>query len=250
MAPTKYVGVDGCKRGWFSVGFDSEGKYEFKVAKTFDKLLKHYKDADLILIDIPIGLPEGKCGRKCDSEARRKLGYPRQSSVFPTPTRQTVKQAAKSPNDHSGANYVEHQVAGKGISILAFNIAPKIAQVDEVMRAHRSNPIPKVSEVHPELCFWALKKGKPLKFGKKAKNRKGLDERLHILTCIESRSGEIYGEACSKYLRKDVARDDILDALAAAITAYCGYEHLQTLPKNPPKDRKGLSMEMVFWKPG
>ena len=88
MAPSKYVGVDGCKRGWFSVGFDSEGMYEFKVAKTFDKLLKHYKDADLILIDIPIGLPEGKCGRRCDGEAWVRMGSHRPGRRDPWVRRQ------------------------------------------------------------------------------------------------------------------------------------------------------------------
>ena len=97
MAPSKYVGVDGCKGGWFSIGFDEQGKHEFKVCKTFDKLLEHYKDAELILVDIPIGLPEGKEGRKCDTLARKKIS-PLNSSVFPPPTRnfaQKVKGGLK-----------------------------------------------------------------------------------------------------------------------------------------------------------
>ena len=98
---SKFVGVDGCKAGWFSVGLDRDG-FEAKVFCTFSDLLAHYRDAKLILVDIPIGLPEGKGGRDCDREAREKLGRPRASSVFPTPTRQTVQQASRAPKDYEG----------------------------------------------------------------------------------------------------------------------------------------------------
>ena len=95
MAPSKFVGVDGCPYGWFSVGFDDSGGYEFEMFPKFDKLVTHYANARLILVDIPIGLPEGQARRECDHEARMKIG-PRRSSVFRTPTRQTVEQAALS----------------------------------------------------------------------------------------------------------------------------------------------------------
>ena len=43
--------------------------------RSFRKLLGYYGDAKLILVDIPIGLPESKGGRDCDRAARRsKLG--------------------------------------------------------------------------------------------------------------------------------------------------------------------------------
>ena len=52
----------------------------------------------------------------------------------------------------------------------------------------------------------------------------------------------------------DVARDDILDALAAAVTAYkgCTQGPLQTLPEIPQYDPEYplLRMEMVYWIPG
>ena len=260
MAPGKYVGVDGCKRGWFSVGFDSEGMYEFKVAKTFDKLLKHYKDADLILIDIPIGLPEGKCGRRCDGEAWVRMGS-RGLSVFPTPTRKTVYQAEKSPKDYSAAAKVERDTSGKGLSRQSFSIAAKIAEVDKTLLDVDLCLTRKVREVHPEICFRAMNKGCPMEFGKTGKKKEeAKGERLRVLKDIELRYKKIFDEACSAFsaktgirddVRVEVREDDILDALAAAVTAYYGYDQLDKLPVNDnQKDSKGLPMEMVFSKLG
>ena len=139
MAPMRFVGVDGCKGGWFSAGMDQNG-YDFGIFRGFAELLSHYKDAELILVDIPIGLPEGNCGRKCDSEAWRKLGYPRQLSVVPTPTRLTAYVAAEPPPNIQLARDIEHQISGKGLSPLAFAMAPKIAEVDGIVSSNADSP--------------------------------------------------------------------------------------------------------------
>ena len=55
-------------------------------------------------------------------------------------------------------------------------------------------------------------------------------------------------EACRRFVGGGVAKDDILDALVAAVTARCGHDRLQTIPNCPPKDCKGLPMEMVYYK--
>ena len=162
----EFVGVDGCRGGWFSVGFDGDGGYTYEVFATFGKLLECYADAKLILVDIPIGLPEGRGGRNADREARKKL-RPRGSSVFPTPTRRTALQAAVSREDYLAAVNVEFDLTGKKISKQAFAIAPKIAEVDKLMLARGKNAKSCVREVHPELCFWGLNGGNSLKSGKK-----------------------------------------------------------------------------------
>ena len=107
--------MDGCRGGWFSVGFDDNGCYTFDVFDTFGKLLGCYEDAKLILVDMPIGLPEDQKGRNADREARKKLG-PRRSSVFSAPTRRTAQQAAESPEDYLAAVNVEFNHTGKKIS--------------------------------------------------------------------------------------------------------------------------------------
>jgi predicted RNase H-like nuclease len=80
------------------------------------------------------------------------------------------------------------------------------------------------------------------------KRSAGARERLKALQEIEPRSREIFEEARPAF-RKDVARDDILDALVAAVTAYRGHGRLQTAPQRPPTDAKGLPMEIVYYTP-
>ena len=233
----------------FSVGVDRRGNYEVDVFPAFSELLAHYGEASLVLVDIPIGLPQGAGGRDCDREARKLLG-PRRSSVFPAPTRQTVEQAAASTRDYESANGVERRFAGKGISKQTFAIAPKIAEVDRVMEAPDGSARRLVREGHPEVCFWALNNRQPMRFGKRTEE--GEDERLRVLQGIEPKAQGIFDRACSKFARKDVARDDILDALVAAVTAYLsqGDEgRLQTIPALPSTESTGLPMEMVFLAP-
>ena len=206
-------------------------------------MLARYKDARLVLVDIPIGLPEGLERRECDRQARKLLGR-RRSSVFPSPTRQTVEHAVAHPKDYPGALTVERRFAGKGISRQAFAISPKIAEVDAVMRSRDTNAAPDVREVHPELCFWALNDRQPMRSNKK--KTQGRVERLRVLGEIEPRSEEIYEEACSRFLRKVVGRDDILDALVAALIARERYDRLTSVPVVPPRDARGILMEMVY----
>ena len=244
MTQSEFIGVDGCRCGWFSVGFDQRGSYEMQTFTTFRELLTHYRKAELVLVDIPIGLPEDCKGRRCDDKARGKLGS-RASSVFRTPTRQTVEQAVVQPRDYWDAANVERRVAKRGISRQAFAITPKIHEVDKVMLARGEGAKPLVREVHPELCFWALNGRQSIEWGKK--KREGTAERLRVLQCIEPRAEEIFDESISCFRRKDVAKDDILDALAAAVTAYASQGKLQTIPEVPPKDPRGLPMEMVYF---
>ena len=73
MTQSRFVGVDGCPEGWFVVGLDGHGgRYEVGVFKTSKELLDRYAGAELVLVDIPIGLPEGEGGRDCDREARKR----------------------------------------------------------------------------------------------------------------------------------------------------------------------------------
>lgn len=239
----EFVGVDGCPAGWFSVGFDCSGSYETKTFGDFTELLAHYRGASLVLVDIPIGLPEGPGGRECDREARKLLGK-RRSSVFPVPSRRTVHQAAESPADYGHAAEVERHVAGQGISKQAFAIAPKIAEVDRLLATCGENAAPRVREVHPEVCFWTLNGRQPMECNKR--KAEGREERLRALQAVEPQAQQIFDEACRKCFRRDVAKDDILDALVAAVTAREGLKGLLTIPCDPPSDSKGLPMEMVY----
>ena len=244
--PSLFVGVDGCRCGWLSVGFNRGGGHEMRVFTYFRDLLDHYCDASLILVDIPIGLPEGPEGRDADRCARERLGNPRQSSVFRTPTRQTVRQVSCEPEDYDRANEKEQRTACVGISRQAFAITQKIAQVDKALLAQDRSARPRIRESHPEICFWALNCKKPMKFNKR--RPAGAMERIRVLEKVEPRTLKIFDEACCKFLDR-AAEDDILDALALAVTAYRGQDGLRTIPERPREDAKGLPMEMVYYIP-
>ena len=244
MGRIEFVGVDGCRSGWFSVGFDSLDGYELKVFPAFSELLDYYRNANLVLVDIPIGLPEGPGGRACDKAARKVLDG-RNSSVFSVPTRETVEQAAESPGDYKCAKVTELRFVGKGMSRQAFAIAPKMAQVDSLLRSRHSKATPEVREVHPEVCFWALNKRRAMQFNKKEDS--GEAERIRVLERLEPRTRAIYREARRRFVGGGVGKDDILDALVAAVTARCGHGRLKTIPECPPRDCEGLRMEMAYY---
>ena len=58
-----------------------------------------------------------------------------------------------------------------------------------------------------------------------------------------------YLQGLPRFVGGGVAKDDILDALVAAVTARVDHDRLKTIPDCPPKDCKGLPMEMVYYKP-
>ena len=240
------VGVDGCKGGWVAVRLFGQGEHEVKIFPNIEQLLSYHHAVNLILVDIPIGLPEGPEGRECDPEARAFIRH-LYRSVFRTPCRQTCEQVASDPKNHDKAKKVESRCSGKSISAQAMGIAKKIAEMDGISRARPSGDALRVREVHPEVCFCALNHRRPLQYPKKGKfGSKGQTERLEILHRIESRTGAIVADGLR---RRGVAQDDVVDALAAAVTGYYGYHALQTLPPSPCHDAKGLPMEMVYWVP-
>ena len=251
MAQGLYVGVDGCRYGWFSVGLDEEGGLAgYGVHETFDDLMSHHANACMILVDIPIGLPQGPGGRDCDREARKKLGRRRQSSVFSAPTRQAVQEVVKS-NSYKAASRVQCEVTQKGLSKQTFNIMCKIAQVDKVLEGRDADARPEVREVHPEVCFWALNGRKPMSHNKKI--REGKRERLDVLKCHLPKARGIYKGLARGFPSSQVDDDDIIDALAAAVTGWLGKTgrgRMARLPcDSPPKDCRGLPMEVVYWEP-
>ena len=79
------------------------------------------------------------------------------------------------------------------------------------------------------------------------KSPNGFFERIEALKSFFQLTDEIVEAALSKYRRKEVAKDDILDALAAAITAKMGCEDgFEYVPCEPETDSKGLKIQMVY----
>ncbi len=246
MSESEFVGVDGCRGGWCCVGLSSSGEHELKVFSRFDHLLDHYKTAKLILVDIPIGLPNGPEERLCDPEARRLL-RPHTPRVFRAPTRVASQHLTDHPGDKRGARDKQIKITERSLSEQTLAIMPKIAEVDNLLPREGT---PQVREVHPEICFWALNNGEPV--GPNKHTEEGIEERIRVLNQdqVEQRTRDIFEDGWARFRNNRVGKDDILDSLVAAVTAYRGWPgELQTLPEAPQEDERGLRMEMVFWQP-
>ena len=76
------AGIDGCRGGWVSFRVDLASLNTSVELIDLPHILRNKPDDIAILaIDIPIGLLESP--RACDKAARKLLGQPRGSSVFP-----------------------------------------------------------------------------------------------------------------------------------------------------------------------
>lgn len=232
----KAVGVDACKKGWFAVCLTPDKRWAVEIFDCIDNLWRGFQKDSLILIDIPIGLP-GSGKRRCDVEARKILKN-RAASVFPVPCRQAVYA-----DTYANACRLNKKVLGVKLSIQTWKISGKIREVDNLL-LNNTKVRRCMRESHPEICFWALADGRPMMYYKKT--AQGFSERINILNRTYPASQEIATAAMDTYLRKDLAKDDILDAMVLAVSASVGSGGIATIPKDPEKDPQGLSMEIVY----
>jgi len=237
-----YVGADGCRGGWVCVSIAAEDNWSVRLVAT-NAIATVATSATMVLIDIPIGLVDSNCGqRSCDREARRALGRPRGSSVFPVPARATL-QAQR----FEEALTINRRVTGRGISKQSWLITPRIRIVDDLLQA-----VPRLRgvlrESHPEVCFWALNGAQAMRHNKKT--AEGKNERMALLRHFFPAADAVYSQARERYRRDAVALDDIIDSLVLAVSAWFGAGRYRTLPDGPPTDSAGLAMEVVYAAPG
>lgn len=233
---TTLVGADGCSAGWLCIFLDLPSRrLGSKVFPTIRELFDAAPELDLLAIDIPIGLTDGG-GRACDIEARAVLRGKRASSVFSAPIRpalyaQTYAEACKASFD----------IQQRKVSKQAWAIYPKIRELDELLQSD-AGLRRRVYEVHPEVTFAAWH-GAPIVEPKKRKE--GFTARHRLVS--QHFSASAYETVRARYLRRDVADDDILDAFAALWT---GERILrgaaQSLPPAPETDAAGLPMRIVY----
>jgi predicted RNase H-like nuclease len=130
------------------------------------------------------------------------------------------------------------------MSLQAWAIVPKIREVDDLLRADPSLQArvqARVREVHPEVCFYYLAEGRPMRHSKK--RRAGREERRALL---EQQSGPCVELALAEARALRSGKDDMLDAFAALWTAERIARGLSvTLPASPPTDSFGLRMVIV-----
>ena len=230
------AGVDGCRAGWFRAARHTEsGELRFEVIASAAALFTRAPRAGVVALDIPIGLPE-KGSRECDLAARKLLG-PRRSSVFPAPIRPALLAVT-----HGDASRIGERIDGRRVSAQAFQLFGKIRELDALLRSD-ADARGRVREVHPELVFRAWNGGEPMTTYKK--KPAGRAERLAL---IESWLGAgVLPRARGAYLKKQLADDDILDAIAALWTAHRVADgRAETVPGEPARDGVGLPMEIVF----
>ena len=261
------IGVDGCRLGWLAVSAflvpDSPGDLglatgsprphrlgdvQARILPDLEPWLASLEETEqpwqpqlgpkggpsapwLVSIDMPIGLSEAG-PRRCDQEARRFLGHPRGTSVFPAPIRPMLPAP-----DYGEACAIGRASDGRALSRQAWNLLPRIRQLDDLLQRR----IPwrqRIGEAHPEVIFqlWA---GQPLAEGKRQLG--GRHQRREL---IEARWPGVVAAATAQLPRGGWAADDLLDALACLRAA----ERRATgiaLELGGDPDRTGLAMAIT-----
>ena len=223
-------GIDGCRGGWVSFRVDLASANTSVELIDLPLILRNKPDDIAILaIDIPIGLLDGP--RACDKAARKLLGQPRGSSVFPVPCR-----PALGAQTYTEASSIKRRKTTRGLSRQAWGIAPKIKQVDDAITSESQRW---AFEVHPEVCFWALNQPRPMAHKKKAKE--GIEERIALLR-------RVFPEIEIHLTNRPalVGADDLLDAAAAAWTALRRHRNEAKCVCTPELDDRGLATTIYY----
>ena len=231
------VGIDGCRGGWVVATSDASlSTLAFAVVDDLAPLFARAQRDDLaIAIDIPIGLSDDG-PRACDLAARRLLGRPRASSVFPAPCRGALAAAT-----YRRACAVSRRALGVALSLECFNILPKIREVDALITPARQEF---VREVHPEVVF-ALLAGAGGGLAPPKRTAEGERLRRRLLRRVAPPFDPVA-------VRRDlglsrVCRDDVIDAVACLVAAArIRRGEARILPAGAvPRDARGLRMEIV-----
>ena len=217
--PALFAGVDGCRTGWVVAlaaagtpagragGPGSVEVRSVQVVARFAEVLALVEDGAVttMALDMPVGLRRDR-PRDCDVLTRAALG-PRRASVFPAPVR-----AVLDATDHAEAVRRSRAACGTGISVQAWNLVPKVREVDEALRAAPPGVRARVHEAHPELAFATLL-GAPARHPKRT--TAGRRERLGALHRVVAA-----GRATARRsVPRGAAPDDVLDALVLAVRA-------------------------------
>jgi predicted RNase H-like nuclease len=233
------AGVDGCPAGWVAAFVRPQGEeVRLQVVPRFADMLAAPEQPAIVAVDIPIGLPEriGYGGRAAENAVRPLLGG-RQSSVFSVPAR-----AAFYAGEYREACGIALATSDppRAVSRQLFCLAPKIREVDNVLRADAALAA-RVFETHPEVAFWRLNGGRALAEPKKVKSRchaPGLALRRDLLVAAGFPSA-----ACEAPPPRGAGPDDVLDALAcAAVARRMAAGVARPFPDPPPRDAFGLPM--------
>jgi predicted RNase H-like nuclease len=227
---SQIIGIDGCKRGWFSVWQNPDDTIQSSIFSTLNHLKDFFNDeAHLIIgIDMPVVLSDF-IPREADQLARKLLSK-KASSVFTAPTPEMLEQ----PN-YERASYVSKRLFGKSMSLQSWYLFPKIKDVQTIIHDAHIN----LYEIHPELSFRAMNHEEVILESKKSK------EGFEIRNALLRRHFESldFESIRNLYPRKDVMDNDILDAMAVLwSTKRIQANEASFLPKIPEKP----NMQIVY----
>ena len=254
-----FTGIDGCPAGWLAAeltvklvagqggGMYPDGSMHSAGTALFSVSVFSLTDAaelsrlcgraDLVLIDIPVGLPDSREERKVDLQVRRHLGR-RGSSVFPVPVRDAVY--ASSYEEGCRINFA---VRGKKFSKQLWNITPGIRCIDTFLREHAEFR-QVLRESSPEYAFQLLQ-GAPLETAKRTKE--GIRERLALCEAVVPGCSAVFKDAAAGYQRRTAAEHDIVDAMGLAVSAYVTKAGTMVkVPEQEERDPAGIPMQAVF----
>ena len=225
-------GIDGIKGGWVIVEMEDGTFTKARIVQT-KEIPGVIAKKDLALIDIPIGICE-HTWRNVDAQAKKLLAH-RHASVFAIPPRAVI-QGVK---DYKEALNRSKKLTGKGFSKQAWNILPKIMEVEELLL---SGAIPpgRLRETHPELCFLTLNHSTPLP---SKHTEEGKTTRMKIL--------QRYTTNTPVFINKISNLCGICDIMDAMVCALCAELVLKNGEKaiGGKKDSKGLVMAIVLPQP-
>jgi len=233
----KSVGIDGTQGGWIAAILSNDVVTVEKLSPSVGEILSRHPDADSVLIDIPIGLPERKTDIRPDQELRNQLKG-KASSVFNTPCRQAVYA-----DDYEKANTINQERMRLGLSKQSHAICKGIREVDKFLQTHHEWRN-RLAESHPEYGFAVLNNGNPVL--EKKSSYFGAVARIGILRKHLNNIDDLIEKISHDPVLKNHL-DDVLDAVCLAIIGDMGVRNgFCTIPKDPQKDQKGLLMQIVY----
>ena len=246
LGSPNFVGVDGSPSGWIAVGYD-DGFAGIAWYDSMETLWSEHREAETILVDMPIGLRED-CGdaRECDTAARELLSPDRHNSVFPVPIRAAVHE-----EEYEEAKEKQEERTDGSLGTQSHSIADGIRELDCLLR-NDSKGRGTIRESHPEVCFAALAGNDPMSFSKSSQPAAAFWERVSVLESIDGFAIEDLqkaGESIIQWDNPECSNDDLLDAFALALTASDLTGDLQTFSEERVTDCKDLPMEMVYAEP-
>lgn len=243
---SKFVGVDWGGKRWV-VATETDGNVGISAQPSVQAVWDLHSDADQILIDIPIGLPETRSDspRPCDEEARDYLSGTRYSTVFDVPCRRAVQTS-----DYDTALKRNSQdINDDSLGPQKWGFSERIHEVDVFVR--RTDTGNKLRESHPEVCFAALSQDQGIESSKHSGS--GKRDRLAVLQhhapeYVEAYNAEVQRIRSQPSWQRRIGvtmLDDIVDAMILAYTARLGFHDVFSI-HGGGRDAEDLRMEILY----